>query len=91
MAERQVVALEAPVQLRSITPSECADDGESGPAVTRLHLLRGFESLRSHHARVAQWTERRNPDPEVRGSIPFAGARGLGEFQVELPACKAGS
>ena len=44
MAERQVVALETPVQLRSITPSERADAGESGPAVTRLHTCSGGSS-----------------------------------------------
>ncbi len=44
VVERQVVTLEAPVQLRPITPSERADDGESGPAVTRSHVCSGGSS-----------------------------------------------
>ena len=91
MAERRVVAPEVAVQLRSIAPRDRRRWRVGTGCNPVAHVLRGFESLIPHHARVAQWTEHRNPDPEVRGSIPFAGTRGLGEFQVELPACKAGS
>lgn len=49
--------------------------GESGRAVTRLLLLRGFESLRPHDALVAQRRERGVPSAEVAGSIPAGGAQ----------------
>jgi hypothetical protein len=54
MAERRVVAPEAPVQLRSVTPSGIADVGESGPAVTRSLVLRGFESLCQRRLKTEQ-------------------------------------
>jgi hypothetical protein len=37
-----------PVQLPPVTPRGRADAGESGPAVTRSHCLRRFESCRPH-------------------------------------------
>ena len=35
---------------------------------------RWFESIRTHHAGLAQLAERRPPKPKVRGSIPWSGA-----------------
>jgi hypothetical protein len=92
MVERQVVALDTPVQLRSITPSERADDGESGAGCNPVAFAQGVRipSL-ALCPRGAAWIAHQNPDLGVAGSNPVAGTHGLGEFQVELPACKAGS
>jgi hypothetical protein len=65
--ERHVLALAAPVRLRQITPRGRADDGESGPAVTRSHqVLRGFESLIPHDALVAQLDSARRSERRGR-------------------------
>lgn len=89
VVERQVVALEAPVQLRSITPSERADDGESGPAVTRLHTCSGGSNppARTMPAQLSgQSAGFRNRGSGFQALSPAR--RGLGEFRVELLVCK---
>lgn len=67
------------VRIPSITPRERAEVGESGPAVTRLLALRGFESLRSHvnvnNVDVRQQIIARYGAPAAGGGVQFCGGQ----------------
>src|SRR5262245_36515507 len=85
--ERQVVALDVPVQLRSVTPGGRVDAGESSLSVKQV-CLRGFESLRPHFpwfcVRVARsWSAkpvtpvRIRPEPRQLSTVDHRRRRAL--------------
>jgi hypothetical protein len=78
LVERQVVALETPVQLRSVTPRVRRRWRVGVGCNPAAIALRGFESLRPHcplwtYAFVAQWMEHQVPDLAAAGSSPAGG------------------
>jgi hypothetical protein len=60
-----------------------------GAGCNPVASLRGFESLRPHHALVAQWIEHWLPEPGVGGSSPSEGAHDRVPEWSKGAACKA--